>query len=147
MHQPKSLYINHAVIQMSEMFVCLFKGRITPLPHELNSYLQSSLVRSGHLLTHKRALMRLIKRRAHYAAAKVLIYKSFCQMSEISLLTQRKRNGNKLKPKCPDLNPFLRKPDPIGPFLILRAKPTHLNLKIGPKFGLNPQKTGQVWPH
>ena len=30
-------------------------------------------------------------------------------------LTQRKMNGNKLKPKSPNLNPFLCQPDPIGP--------------------------------
>ena len=46
----------------------------------------SSSRRSGHLLTHKRALMRLIKRRAHYAAAKIFIYKS---CSDIYLLVQR----------------------------------------------------------
>ena len=40
----------------------------------------------------------------------------------VSLLTQRKMNGNKLKPKSPNLNHFLCQPDPIGPKIGLNPK-------------------------
>ena len=43
------------------------------------------------------------------------------------------------------LNPFLRSTRPNWTrFGILRASLTLLNPKIGPKIGLNPQKTGQL---
>jgi hypothetical protein len=50
-------------------------------------------------------------------------------------------NGNKLKTKSPNLNPFFMSTRPKWTrFWILRANPTHLNPKIGPKIGLNPKK-------
>ena len=50
-------------------------------------------------------------------------------------------NGNKLKPKSLNSNPFFMSTRPNWTrFWILRANQIHLNPKIEPKIGLNPKK-------
>ena len=68
-------------------------------------------------------------------------------LQRIRDLSQKKMNRNKLKPKSPNLNPFICQPDPIGPVLGSWWPTWPLwTQKMCPKLGWT-QKTGRVWPY
>ena len=53
-------------------------------------------------------------------------------------------NGNKLKPKSPNLNPFLCQPDL---FLDPEGQPDPFEPENWVQNWVEPKKTGRVWPH
>ena len=71
------------------------------------------------------------------------IFRHFLSLNLLfeACLAQRKMNGNKLKPKSPNLNPFLCQPDPIE--LVLGSwGPTRpvWTQKLGPKLDWTQKK-------